>query len=86
MSDDIVTRLRQCWCHEGFKMNNRVDPKCDHDGVRAEAANALLAHDAEIERLRRAIETFINVYSNSYTTLEIERLAIEELKEAVRGE
>ena len=40
----------------------------------------------EIERLRRAIETFINVYYNCYTTREIESLAIEELKQAVRGE
>lgn len=40
----------------------------------------------EIERLRRAIETFINVYYNRYTTREIESLAIEELKQAVRGD
>lgn len=45
MSDDIVTRLRECICHEGFVKNNRVDPKCDHDGLRADAAD-------EIERLR----------------------------------
>lgn len=45
MSDDIVTRLRGCWCGDGFANRGLVDPECDHDGVRADAAD-------EIERLR----------------------------------
>lgn len=43
--DDLVARLRECWCHTGWLDRGLVDPACDHDGVRAEAAE-------EIERLR----------------------------------
>lgn len=45
MTDDIVTRLRECWCSIDYTSRSRIDPECDHDGVRAEAAD-------EIERLR----------------------------------
>lgn len=70
MADDIVTRLR------------------NYDFMRDGDFPEVIMGDAadEIERLRRAIETFINVYYNRYTTREIESLAIEELKQAVRGE
>ena len=47
VSDDIVTRLRACWCDDAFRDRGRVDPACDHDGVRDEAAD-------EIERWRLA--------------------------------
>lgn len=48
-NDDIVTRLRGCWCGDGFANRGLVDPACDHDGVRAEAAD-------EIERLRTELQ------------------------------
>ena len=47
MTDNIVTRLRACWCSDAFSDRGLVDPACDHDGVRAEAAD-------EIDRLRLA--------------------------------
>lgn len=47
MADDIVTRLRECWCAPSFASRRLVDPACDHDGLRSEAAD-------EIERLRLA--------------------------------
>ena len=46
---DLVTRLRGCWCADSFVVRGLVDSACDHDGVRAEAAD-------EIERLREQNE------------------------------
>lgn len=51
MSDDIVTRLLECWCAEDYTKRHLVDPACDHDGVRQEAAE-------EIESLRSLIKKF----------------------------
>ena len=44
-SDDIVTRLRECWCSIDYTARGRIDPCCNHDGWLEEAAD-------EIERLR----------------------------------
>ena len=49
MATDIIARLRECWCGDGFTNRGLVDPACDHDGVRAEAAD-------EIERLQQVAD------------------------------
>ena len=59
MATDIVTRLRECWCADGFANRGLVDPACDHDGVRAEAAD-------EIERLREMVDTFHKLAKRFY--------------------
>lgn len=53
MSDDIVTRLRECWCPEDVSDYGILEP-CNHDGVRAEAAD-------EIERLRAELDKWQNI-------------------------
>lgn len=55
MADDIVTRLRDCWCSIDYTVRNLVDPACDHNGVREEAAD-------EIERLRELVAEYKNLY------------------------
>ena len=49
---DIVSRLRECWCHPGWRDRGLVDPACDHDGVRAEAADEIERLRAEVRELR----------------------------------
>ena len=53
VNDDIVDRLRKCYCGEGFANRGLVDPACDHDGVRAEAAD-------EIESLRQLADNLVH--------------------------
>ena len=45
MHEEIVARLRKCWCSDAFSDRGRVDPLCDHNEIREEAAD-------EIEKLR----------------------------------
>lgn len=54
MNDDIVTRLRECWCPEAISDRGLFDPACDHDGVLGEAAD-------EIERLRMEVDKWKKV-------------------------
>lgn len=49
LNKNIVERLRECWCSSAFSDRGLVDPLCDHDGVREEAAD-------EIEKLREQNE------------------------------
>lgn len=49
--DDIVTELRTCHCHDGYKSRNLIDPSCEaHNGLKADAAD-------EIERLRAELDS-----------------------------
>ena len=96
MSSDIVTRLRNAEApRDGSELLcDLADEAADEikrlrnalEQCEAERDTWKTTLTDEIKRLRRAIETFINVYYNCYTTREIESLAIEELKQAVRGE
>jgi len=63
MTDDIVTRLRECWCANAFSDRGKVDPACDHDGVRAEAAD-------EIEYLRSEMENVNSEYNKLWRKYE----------------
>lgn len=57
--DDIVIRLRKCWCSDAHRSRQLVDPECDHDGLRSEAAD-------EIERLRQMVDTFHKLAKHFY--------------------
>ena len=66
MANDIVFRLRECWCSDAFSDRGLVDPACDHDGVRAEAAD-------EIERLREIVDERNDTISRLVVKLELMR-------------
>ena len=72
---DIVTRLRECWCHPGWRDRGLVDPACDHDGVRAEAAD-------EIERLREELRQR-HEYTLSVNVIEGKKWNPEQIAEVI---
>ena len=80
VSDDIVTRLRGCWCGDGFANRGIVDPACDHDGVRADAADEIERLRADVKRWRNWAEEYF------YTDPDCECPLCDQVKAAINGD